>query len=774
MHEHKESRTFLLQLSDAVKTLVSPIDVERTAAQIAMGYFSADRCYFGEIHDGRVIVRQDAARGNLPSMAEIYSPGDASLFRSVWDAGQPFVVHDVSQSGIVGKELKDICLQSEMISFIKAPVIKNGQPAGIFCLAQRHPRKWTAGETELAAEAAEYILVAIEKAKLEEALRDSEERLYLAGEAAKIGTFIYYPGEDRLEPDAYMRQLYGLPAGRTLNLMQALAEVMHPDDRERYAEDVARSLAITGNGVLDSDIRIIHPDGSVRWMNIRARTVFENDRAISMSGVSMDITDRKADKAVCDSERRTREVLDALAAAVYTTDGEGRLTYYNRAAVALAGRTPELGSDSWCVSWKLYWPDGTPLPHDQCPMAIALKEDRPVFGLEAVLERPDGTRVPFAPYPVPLHDAAGKLIGGVNMLVDITWRKQAEEALRRSEENYRAMVNQAIAGILKVDMPGKIIFANDQMGKMLGYSVDELLQMPVADLIYEEDKTRHSEMFLRLKNEGLAYEIEKRLVCKNGSVIWVNNQVSPISDTDGKSAVIISVDITQQKAVEKQKDEFIGIASHELKTPLTSIQGYAQLLQKAKDEDVAEKKTLISRLNAQVERMTKLVYALLDTSRISSGQLMLKREMVDMNKLVEDCVEEMQLVAPHHQLIVRTAGVNKLYVDYDRIRQVIINLLSNAVKYSPAKSKVVISTERSNNKVKVSVKDSGIGITPSDQQNIFKRFGRVNAAANMSGLGLGLYISAEIVKLHSGRIGVESDPGKETVFCFELPYTPET
>ncbi len=151
-------------------------------------------------------------------------------------------------------------------------------------------------------------------------------------------------------------------------------------------------------------------------------------------------------------ERRFRELLDALPAAVYTTDAAGRITYYNEAAADLWGDRPALGSSEWCGSWKLFWPDGTPLPHDECPMAVALKEDRAVRGMEAAAERPDGTRVPFIPYPTPIHDETGKLVGAVNMLVDITDRKRAEEQhnllvreLHHRVKNTLAMV-QAITG----------------------------------------------------------------------------------------------------------------------------------------------------------------------------------------------------------------------------------------------------------------------------------------------------------------------------------------
>jgi len=132
-------------------------------------------------------------------------------------------------------------------------------------------------------------------------------------------------------------------------------------------------------------------------------------------------------ETLLEHDPRFRDLLTALPAAVYTTDAQGRITYYNDAAAELWGRRPPLGSTEWCGAWKLFWQDGTPMRHDECPMAIALKENRRVTGMEAIIERPDGTRVPFIPYPTPLHDENGKLVGAVNMLVDITERKRAEE-----------------------------------------------------------------------------------------------------------------------------------------------------------------------------------------------------------------------------------------------------------------------------------------------------------------------------------------------------------
>lgn len=182
-------------------------------------------------------------------------------------------------------------------------------------------------------------------------------------------------------------------------------------------------------------------DGAIRQVQISSNVHFRDGEFVHTRCVTVDVTaQRTLEAALRESERRFRDLLGALPAAVYTTDADGRITYYNQAAVELAGREPTLGSDEWCVTWKLYHADGSPMPHDECPMAIALKEDRPVQGAEAIAERPDGSRVPFVPYPTPLHDESGALIGAVNMLVDITARKNAEQRqqLLMSELGHRS------------------------------------------------------------------------------------------------------------------------------------------------------------------------------------------------------------------------------------------------------------------------------------------------------------------------------------------------
>jgi PAS domain S-box-containing protein len=201
----------------------------------------------------------------------------------------------------------------------------------------------------------------------------------------------------------------------------------------------------TGETVEGRTALIERPDGSRRVATLHVSPL--RDRAGSLIGALAcfhDVTDElREDRAARDGERQLSDILNALPAAIYTTDAEGRITFYNEAAVEMSGRRPELGQDEWCVTWKLYTTDGAFLPHDQCPMAVALKENRPIRGFEAVAERPDGTRIPFIPFPTPLHDASGKLIGAVNMLVDISHRKEAEtqQRLLFAELNHRIKNN---------------------------------------------------------------------------------------------------------------------------------------------------------------------------------------------------------------------------------------------------------------------------------------------------------------------------------------------
>jgi PAS domain S-box-containing protein len=241
-----------------------------------------------------------------------------------------------------------------------------------------------------------------------------------------------------LQMNAAGCDLIGAPAERLIGA--SIFNVIAPENRDHWRENHARVCA---GEKLSWEFDLIGAQGR-RHMETHAAPLPMPDGSIAHLAVTRDVTSHKVhETALHEQKQHLQDLLESLPAAVYTTDADGRITFFNQAAVDMAGHMPRLGEDQWCVTWKLYKPDGTPLPHDECPMAIALKENRAVRGEEAVAERPDGTRVPFIPYPTPLRDADGNLVGAINMLVDVSERKQAEyqQRILLDELNHRVKNN---------------------------------------------------------------------------------------------------------------------------------------------------------------------------------------------------------------------------------------------------------------------------------------------------------------------------------------------
>jgi PAS domain S-box-containing protein len=230
-------------------------------------------------------------------------------------------------------------------------------------------------------------------------------------------------------------------------------KAFHAGTGDALAESPMCAVLRTGEPMRARELVFERPDGSRATILANIEPLFDGDDIIGGVNCFQDITDYSRTRGeLRDHERSFRDLLEALPAAIYTTDAKGKVTFFNKAAAALAGRTPKIGEDEWCVTWRLYNADGTPLPHDQCPMAQALKRNEPIRGVEAVVERPDGTRFPMIPYPTPLRDSHGNLVGAVNMLIDITERKRAETRQKAliDEVNHRVKNTlatvQALAG----------------------------------------------------------------------------------------------------------------------------------------------------------------------------------------------------------------------------------------------------------------------------------------------------------------------------------------
>jgi signal transduction histidine kinase len=245
----------------------------------------------------------------------------------------------------------------------------------------------------------------------------------------------------------------------------------------------------------------------------------------------------------------------------------------------------------------------------------------------------------------------------------------------------------------------------------------------------------------------------------------------PVEGTDEIGILSLEFNNLMDQIIQsnQKKDEFIGIASHELKTPLTSAKGFLELLNSIEQDQ--QNKLFINKALNSINKLQSLIYDLLDVSKIQAGQLQLDIKEVDIDKLIDECVQEAQISTTTHIILRDGAMANSIvFADKNRIEQVIINLLSNAIKYSPKGEKIFVHTLRTASKITVSIQDFGVGLPLSDHEKIFDRFYRSKEKdSGISGFGLGLYICAQIIKRHNGRIWVESREGSGSIFYFELP-----
>ena len=363
-------------------------------------------------------------------------------------------------------------------------------------------------------------------------------------------------------------------------------------------------------------------------------------------------------------DERYRAFLEALGVAVYTTDAAGRITYFNESAAELWGRRPTLGEE-WCGSFRLFWSDGSPMAHGECPMAIALREGRAVRGFTAIAERPDGSRVDFQPYPTPLYDKTGQLIGAVNVLVDITERRRIEDDLRSTAE---------------------------------------------------------------------------ALTLSNGV-----------------------------------KDEFLGLISHELRTPVTTIYGNAQLLRDRLDRiPAANRAEMVTDIAEDSERLLAIIENLLLLSRMPSGSTSELEPQV-LSHVVRHEVGLFRRRHPDRDIRISEVPGHHVIVEADRTHLVLLlqNLLMNAHKYGGADGPIEVALVATDDEAQVRVLDRGLGLDDADADRLFSPFYRsAEAQRTAGGLGLGLPVCDRIVRALGGRMWAAPREGGGAEFGFALPLAP--
>lgn len=372
----------------------------------------------------------------------------------------------------------------------------------------------------------------------------------------------------------------------------------------------------------------------------------------------------------------------------------------------------------------------------------------------------------------PIRNNDGKIIGASKIARNITREKEAEERVRQSERQFRQLADALPQLVWTTDKNGNGEFASKRWKEYTGLNIS--LPESWDKVVHPDDLASIMTAWVYSLETGVAYRAEARLRNRDGSYRWHSVQGEPIRNQAGEIVKWCGAftDIEEQKLREKEKDNFISVASHEMKTPLTSLKGYVQLLQDMfsnSDDETAIQ--FLNTLERQVEKLINLVKDLFDVTKMKEGLLTLSNGSFVMDDLIREVVDSMKHGIKSHTLVMELDAPVNITADRERIGQVLINLISNAVRYSPEANKVIVTSVINGNFVIVCVQDFGIGISGDMHTRIFDRFFRVNEeeVTTSPGLGLGLYISSEIIRRHSGKIAVSSEKGKGSSFCFTLP-----
>ena len=372
----------------------------------------------------------------------------------------------------------------------------------------------------------------------------------------------------------------------------------------------------------------------------------------------------------------------------------------------------------------------------------------------------------------PLFDGAGSVYGVINTAADVTDLNVAKQKIEESEERARLATESANLGTFDLNLITRDLIASPRFSEIFGLPV-QVTPYGYAAAVHPD----YLEVQLTAYKEALSTGTllyEAKVLHPDGTEHWVQADGKVYYDEQQNPTRLLGTlqDITEQKNIQQQKDNFIAMASHELKTPVTSIKIYTQLVaDMLSTKGDTEEAHMLDRMNIQIDRLTNLISDLLNITRINSGKLVFHKSPYDFNQLISEMIEELQRTTTTHRIVLSLGQPVSVLVDKDRIGQVVTNLISNALKYSPWSKEINVSTTVASGEVIFSVQDFGIGIEKQSQEKVFEQFYRVNNDQHQSfpGLGLGLYISSEIIKREGGRIWVESVEGEGSRFYFSLP-----
>ncbi len=554
-------------------------------------------------------------------------------------------------------------------------------------------------------------------------------------------------------------------------------------------EDLAMALAIKEKRYENGEeFKIEQPDGTKRFIIPYPR--INQDAAGNITGAvntMIDITELKeAEYSIRQSEKRFRNLVEQATTAMAVLQGpekiltvvnEAMLTIWDRDKTIIGKRLldfmPEIGSQPFPKLLEQVYDTGKTYVEEDALVILERKGKLETlymdFSYTALRNHND--------------EIAGVLINATDVTEAVIYKKQLEE----SEKNFRNIIEQSPVAMCVLKEPDyKVEIANERMFEIWGKTAEEVMHKPLLVGLPEVENQGIKELLGKVYSTGERFTANEYQIDLNRKgkleTIYVNFVYEALRESDNtiSGIMVVAIDVTEQikarkesEILQQQKDDFLGIASHELKTPVTVLKAYSQILGKVLLEkgNIQESK-MAEKMDEQANKLNDLIIDLLDTTKINSGKLQFNDHEFDFNELVKSILDEIKYTTQSHSIIQELDHSCIVLADKERIGQVIDNFITNAIKYSPNSDKVFVRTKLKNDEIYLSVQDFGIGINHENKDKVFGQFYRVTTEGSPNtypGIGLGLFIAAEIIKRENGKIGVESEKGKGASFWFSLP-----
>ena len=475
----------------------------------------------------------------------------------------------------------------------------------------------------------------------------------------------------------------------------------------------------------------------------------------------------EARKKIEASEQRFGAAVEAVQGILWTNNAKGEMEGEQKGWAALTAQSyDEYQGYGWATAVH---------PDDAQPTIEAWNEavkEFKNFEFEHRVKTKSGKWELFSIKAIPLLNEDGSIREWIGVHTNITVQKEAEAKIKASEKLFRTFADsiQSLAWIANAD--GWIYWYNQQWYDYTGTNFEEMEGWGWEKVHHPDHVERVVNFVKEAWKKDKAFELTFPLRRYDGEYRWFLTQAYPVKDASGNNERWIgtNTDIHEQKIINDKKDEFISIASNEMRTPLTTAKGYIDLLLMKLGKGDETISLFASKANEGLNRLQDLVMELLDVSKLQNGKLQYNISTFDFNKMIDEAIENIQLGTKDHVIQKSGNSLQQVTGDRNRLQQVLVNLITNAIKYSPDANEILVNVEEKENILQVAIQDFGIGMSKQHLDKIFQRYYRVQEhAVHFQGLGIGLYISSEIIHDHKGAMWVESEPAKGSTFYFTLP-----